>query len=163
MELQYLIDMAEIPTFQEMQTGGFCADAGDARTRSYLKEKKPLISRRAFRSPSTATKLVLRAVSQDVIFPPGAGNLPTMKTGFVFRAVLPAGCGARACELVYADANFPDHAGWKEIVVTSGAGAFDWRTDRHFRATAGARLTDYPTDLINSPPQDLTARRCICR
>ena len=155
-ELRYLIDMAEIPTFQEMQAGGFSADASDARTRSYLKNKAGDFAQ-GLSLTLDGRELVLRAVSQDVIFPPGAGNLPTMKTGFVYRAALPEGCSASACELVYGDSNFPDRSGWKEIVVTSGPGV-RLANQTAFSKDRSARLTDYPTDLVNSPPQDLSAR-----
>ena len=59
----------------------------------------------------------------------------------------------RAGGLQYSDGNYPGHAGWKEIVadaaglISSSAPA----TDR------SAGLTNYPTDLLNSPPQDLSA------
>src|SRR5712691_963512 len=35
-ELRYLIDMAEIPTFQEMQQNNFAARVDDPRVRAYL-------------------------------------------------------------------------------------------------------------------------------
>jgi nickel/cobalt exporter len=152
-ELQYLIDMAEIPTFQEMQSGGMTADAGDPRTKAYLKAKAQEFAQ-GIALTLDGRALVLRAVSQNVIFPAGAGGLPTMKMGFVFRAAMHETC---SCELGYGDANFPDHAGWKEIVVSSGAGVRladgnAWSKDR------STRLTDYPTDLVNSPPQDVSAK-----
>ncbi len=51
---------------------------------------------------------------------------------------------------------FPDRAGWKEIVVTA---------DHAIQLTASSvpatdrsgQLSNYPTDLLNSPPQDLEA------
>ena len=38
-ELRYLIDMAEIPTFQEIHEHGFAADPADPRLASYLNAK----------------------------------------------------------------------------------------------------------------------------
>ena len=38
-ELEYLIDMAEIPTFQEMQQNGMAADPGDPRVKAFLTSK----------------------------------------------------------------------------------------------------------------------------
>ena len=48
-ELRYLIDMAEIPTFQEMHEHGFAADPADPRVASYLNKK----CRSAARRPDT--------------------------------------------------------------------------------------------------------------
>jgi high-affinity nickel-transport protein len=57
--------------------------------------------------------------------------------------------------LEYADSNFPGHAGWKEIVAVGPAANLVSssvpQTDR------SAELSNYPTDLLNSPPQDLSA------
>ena len=47
----------------------------------------------------------LETVSENVIFPPGAGNLPTMKIGVVYRA--PLSSVACPCTLEYRDGNFP--------------------------------------------------------
>jgi ABC-type nickel/cobalt efflux system permease component RcnA len=101
--------------------------------------------------------LVLEPVSQQVIFPQGAGNLPTMKMGFVYRARLPESCRGTACELSYNDSNFPGRAGWKEIVVSALPGVH--RADgAGLSVDRSSRLTDYPTDLVNSPPQDVSAK-----
>ena len=60
--------------------------------------------------------LTLKPISQNAIYPAGAGNLPTMKMGFIYRAALPESCRA-VCDLAWNDANFEDRAGWKEIVI----------------------------------------------
>jgi high-affinity nickel-transport protein len=103
--------------------------------------------------------LALRLLSSQVIFPPGAGGLPTMKMGFVYQAAYPPAAGQSSASLQYADNNFPGHAGWKEIVTVVPAaspgasliGSSAPQTDR------SAGLSNYPTDLLNSPPQDLSA------
>ena len=66
---------------------------------------------------------------------------------------------AGAHQLSYFDNNFPGRAGWKEIVVLGdvlggrstivGSSAPD--VDR------SQELTNYSTDLLNSPPQQLAA------
>ena len=148
-ELEYLIDMAEIPTFQEMQKS-------DTHAKAYLESKAAGFAQ-ALSMTINGHRAVLKLVSQNVIFPQGAGNLPTMKMGFLYRAALPESCRTRACEVSYSDANFPDHTGWKEIVVSIGKGVRREGADL-FKADRSAHLTDYPTDLVNSPPQDLSAR-----
>ena len=155
-ELDYLIDMAEIPTFQEMQQSGMPADSGDPEVRKYLRGKAADFAQ-GLSLTLDGRVLVLESVSQQAIFPQGAGNLPTMKMGFVYRARLPESCRAAACELSYNDSNFPGRAGWKEIVVSALPGVH--RDDgAALSIDRSSRLTDYPTDLVNSPPQDVSAK-----
>jgi len=94
-------------------------------------------------------------VSRNVIFPPGAGNLPTMKIGVAYRAQLSG--VACPCTLEYRDGNFPERAGWKEVVAATGPGA-TVVMNTAAGVSRSQELANYPTDLINSPPQDLSAR-----
>ena len=155
LEVRYLIDMAEIPTFQEMQQFEIAARPDDTRLPAFLSAKA-----RAFVQGLHVTlngrELPLRLVSQDVIFPTGAGNLPTMKFGFVYRAQIAVDCSAAPCHLDYQDANFPDRAGWKEIVVTTGS-EISLVSGTAPNRDRSEQLSNYPTDLLNNPPQLLTA------
>ena len=158
-EILYLIDRAEIPTYQEMQDGGFQAREGDGSLPPYL-AKEAREWGRGIRLEVNGRMIRLTAASETVIFPPGAGGLPTMKIGVVYRGSLrdmaEDGEPARM-SILYIDSNFPGHAGWKEIVVTAGRGVhFDGSTP--FQADRSAQLSDYPTSLLNSPPQDLEAK-----
>ena len=61
-----------------------------------------------------------------------------------------------AGELRYRDANFPGRAGWKEIIATGGEGIVLVESSVA-QLDRSQELTDYPTDLLNSPPQDVEA------
>jgi ABC-type nickel/cobalt efflux system permease component RcnA len=156
LEVRYLIDMAEIPTFQEMQQYGIAARPDEPRLPAYLSAKAAAFVQ-GLHLTLNGRALPLRVVSQDVIFPTGAGNLPTMKFGLVYRAQTGLNCSAAPCHLDYEDANFPDRAGWKEIVVATG------QEISLISSTAPDRdrseqLSNYPTDLLNNPPQLLQAK-----
>lgn len=156
-EIQYILDMAEIPTFQEMQASSIVPDPHDPRVIAYLSQKAVAL-KGALSLTLDAQPLVLEVVSEDVAFPPGAGGLPTMKIGVVYRAPFEAGtCAAGLCTLEYHDGNLPDRAGWKEIVATADT-AVPMRSSTAPALSRSQELTNYPTDLINSPPQDLSAR-----
>jgi nickel/cobalt exporter len=155
LEVRYWIDMAEIPTFQEMQQNGIAARPEDPRLPAFLSAKAAAFAQ-GLHVTLNGRALPLRAVSQDVIFPIGAGNLPTMKFGFFYRAEIAGDCTGAPCQLDYEDANFPGRAGWKEIVVTAG------QEISLISSTAPDRdrseqLSNYPTDLLTSPPQLLQA------
>jgi nickel/cobalt exporter len=155
LEVRYRIDMAEIPTFQEMQQNGIEDRVGDPRLHAYLSAQAGAFSQ-GLHITLNGWALPLRVVSQDVIFPPGAGNLPTMKFGFVYRAQIDADCDAAPCRLEYEDSNFPGRAGWKEVVATTGQeiSLINSTAPDHDRS---AQLSNYPTDLLSSPPQQVRA------
>jgi ABC-type nickel/cobalt efflux system permease component RcnA len=153
-EVLYMIDMAEIPTYQEIQQSGIVAREGDASLSAYLPATGAAL-RDGLTLEVDGQRLSLELVSQEIIFPPGAGGLPTMKMGFVYRAQLPLKDEANV-HLRYTDLNFQGHAGWKEIIVAAPDNVLVSssvpKTDR------SNRLSNYPTDLLNSPPQDLEAQ-----
>ena len=154
-EVRYIIDIAEIPTYQEFLDAGIVAQTGDASLPPYLARKAAEWGKN-LQLEIDGHVIRLTLVSRTVIFPPGAGGLPTMKIGVVYRGSIPAGSAGRAVHLHYSDGNFAGHAGWKEIVVSSG---HDVTIDsgEAFKIDRSAQLTNYPTNLLNSPPQDLEA------
>lgn len=152
-ELLYIIDMAEIPTFQELQASGLKADPQDPRISAYLRTKADEFWR-GITLKLDGRPLELECAERQVIFPPGAGGLPTMKFGFTCRAPL-AGLFSGHHRLEYHDDNFQGRAGWKEVIVHADP-ALQLVSDAPPKDRSG-ELSNYPTDLLNSPPQDLSA------
>jgi len=154
LELRYILDLAEIPTFQEMQSTGIVPNPEDPRVAAYLAQKANAL-RNGLVVTLNGMPLELDVQSHDVIFPPGAGNLPTMKIGVVYRASL---AGAVCpCTLDYRDDNYPERVGWKEVVASAVPG-LRLVTSTAATVSRSEQLANYPTDLISSPPQDLSAR-----
>jgi ABC-type nickel/cobalt efflux system permease component RcnA len=154
--VSYIIDMAEIPTFQELHAKGLVPDPSHPLVASYL---RPAIEALAtgLQLEVNGTRLILHVQSSGVAFPPGAGDLPTMKMEAVYEASLDRVGLRRLNELHYWDENFAGRAGWKEIVAVAGprTSLATSSVPEHDRSQA---LTDYPTDLLDSPPQDVEAR-----
>lgn len=155
-ELRYLVDMAEIPSFQELQESGIVAQEGDASLPAYVKAKADALAK-ALLFEVNGKRLELKPESQEIIFPPGAGGLPTMKIGVLYKALLPAESNAGQYLINYRDENFAGRAGWKEIIATSKPGV-KILTSSVPETDRSSQLSDYPTDLMDSPPQDLEAR-----
>jgi len=154
-EVDYIIDMAEIPTFQQMQESAVVPKANDLSLVRYLQRESEAL-KQGLSLLADGKPLILQAVSRQAIFPPGAGGLPTMKMGFVYVATLPGDLKDSPVLLRYRDDNYPGRAGWKEIVAVNGSGAALVSssvptTDRSLG------LTNYPTDMLHSPPQTLEA------
>lgn len=154
-EVRYIIDMAEIPTFQEMQQTGMPAQPGDLSVNAYLAREQEKL-RDGLSILINSRRVHLHNISHQVIFPPGAGGLPTMKMGFVYRATMEAEI-FRSARLQYRDNNFPDRAGWKEIIASASEGIKIANSSVPARDRS-LELTNYPTDTLSSPPQNLSAQ-----
>jgi ABC-type nickel/cobalt efflux system permease component RcnA len=155
-ELRYLIDMAEIPTFQEMQQNNFGARADDPPVRAYLSKQAELF-KEGLLITLNGQPLRLEIASQDILFSPGAGSLPTMKFGLIYRAEVTEACVVTRCELEYHDANFLGRVGWKEVIASAGHGITMESSSVPSRDRS-SQLSNYPTDLVNSPPQEVGAK-----
>jgi nickel/cobalt exporter len=155
-ELRYLIDMAEIPTFQEIQESGFVPKPEDPSIEAYLKRKTELLSD-GLRLEINGQRLTPLAESREIIFPPGAGDLPTMKIGILYRAKLTMDSKTSEYLLSYRDDNFAGRAGWKEVIAVTAPGASILNSSVP-EVDRSSQLSNYPTDLLNSPPQELAAR-----
>jgi ABC-type nickel/cobalt efflux system permease component RcnA len=149
--LHYVIDMAEIPTFQEMQEYGIMARPDEPKTIAYRERKvEELRQGLVIRTGDSVLPLTLQ--TSAISFPPGAGDLPTLRLAMVYQAPLTAETG----ELVYEDRNFPQRVGWKEIVASPHGGASFMRSSVPVESKS-KQLTEYATDLLQAPPQDLRA------
>jgi ABC-type nickel/cobalt efflux system permease component RcnA len=158
-ELRYVLDLAEIPTFQELQDQGVVADAAHPSALAYAARKADAL-RAGLRLELGRAALPLERHGVEIIFPPGAGGLPTLKIGARYRATLPPAPGPTS--LSYRDENYADRAGWKEIIVTAGPGVTLVASSAPEKDRSQA-LADYPTDLLGSPPQDLAAYATFTR
>src|ERR1700727_2819391 len=151
-EVRSQIDMAEIPTFQEIRQFDITPKADDPSTSRYLNGQEQLL-KEGLCLESDGQAVRLDTISHQVAFADGAGGLRTMKIEFVFRGKLDVTAGAH--KLSYFDNNFPGRTGWKEIVVLGDGVAIlnssAPATDR------SQELTNYSSDALNSPPQQLSA------
>jgi high-affinity nickel-transport protein len=154
-DILYLLDFAEIPTYQDIRQFGLTPKIGDPSLQPYLTKQQELL-KTGLSVENEGQPLPLQCVSRQILFAEGAGGLPTMKIGFVFRSTFPPASGPVVHKLTYTDNNYSGHAGWKEVVVVAEAGA----TVLSSSAPATDRsqqLTNYSTDLLNSPPHQTTA------
>lgn len=154
-QILYLLDFAEIPTYQDVREYGFIPKDDDLTLAPYLaKQAERLVAGIAVEDNGRSLPLV--CVSRQMTFAEGAGGLPTMKIGLVLRGVLSPAHEASSHQLTYVDNNYVGHAGWKEVVIAAGQGASILGTTAS-RTDRSQELTNYPTDLVNSPPQQTAA------
>ncbi|HYY32496.1 MAG TPA: sulfite exporter TauE/SafE family protein, partial [Gaiellaceae bacterium] len=141
--VHYVLDLAEIPTYQEGDRVRAPAFSREIAARLVLE----LDGRRVALLP------MQRKLSEK----PGAGGLPTLRFEAVFRAAdLPNGSTGPA-SLVFHDTNFADRIGWKEVVVRAERGA-SITSSTASAESASDELRAYPKDLLRSP-LDITSAR----
>src|SRR5262245_32198458 len=144
LELRYVLDMAEIPAFLAIQETGIVPAVGHPSLRGYL-DRQTVVVQDGLRVEVNGQRLLLQGVSSEVAFPPGAGNLPTLRLGIVYRAPLAAPCGEAPCHLHYRDSNFPGRLGWHEVIAVAAPGVTIIQSSVPARDRSQA-LADYPAD-----------------
>ena len=86
-QVLYLLDFAEIPTYQDTREYGFTAKNDDPSVDAYLARQAEHL-RAGISLEDNGRPLSLTYISRQVAFAEGAGGLPTMKIGLVYRAAL---------------------------------------------------------------------------
>ncbi|GAC1522157.1 MAG: hypothetical protein NVS2B16_29920 [Chloroflexota bacterium] len=153
LHILYAVDMAEIPTFQELSALNVQdpEHLAPAQRRAYLaRESRALLA--GLTVHLGGRRLPLRLRADDLIFPPGAAGLPTERLYLALDAHLLPG----PATLTYTDTNYAGRAGWKEVVAGAEQGA-RVRQASVPRASRSAALTVYPSGVTSPPPQVLTA------
>ena len=153
--IRYIVDFAEIPTFQEISGFPSLAADRDPAALEEAPEARILADRlagewlRGLRLADGGLPLRLRVRSTSLRFSPGAGGLPTMKLTLALETPWSA---RHDGEITYADANFPDRIGWREIVLRPGPGVRIEASDVE-REDRSRELTSYPADPTADIPQ----------
>jgi len=159
--LRYVIDMAEIPTLQELLDADADRDQriSDAERQVYLdRVARALVSR--LTATVNGAPLIWQIARSELAAPsvtaPAAqtSGPPTLRIVLDLQAPFPASLAAENT-VRFADANYDARTGWKEIVVNSDD---DVRIVRSSAASLdlSRELTRYPPETV-APPQDLAA------
>lgn len=146
LEILYVLDLAEIPTFELMKEWGIQPGDKGAVARKSREQAAEWVSRLAVSIDGRRAAPSLKSATATIS--DGAGGMP------VLRVSMEAEVAAAGGELGYEDGNYPNRTGWKEIVIQRSAEV------RLVSASAGDRdlshgLTVYPADLAVAPPQML--------
>jgi nickel/cobalt exporter len=144
----YVLDMAEIPTYQERQK--------ITDERAYARTQAARIGA-GLRLAVDGRAVALRPRSWTIAFPPGVAGLETMRLQAVYASEPLAQDGT--LRLSYRDTNFTDRIGWKEIVFRARDGARVVTSSVPASSVSRETLA-YPQDLLRSP-LDVTDMRAV--
>ena len=148
--LDYVLDFAEIPTFQQKgkldPNGDGKLSEGEAR--AYLDASLPSLVKNLDLKVGNE-ELPLRVLNSSAAYGPGQGGLPVLRVEARLLADLPEGWQEKGSGH-YADRNYRDHLGWREIVVKGGPGI---STKDSTAPSSGVsdELRKYPQDMLSSP------------
>ncbi len=152
-KVNYVLDLAEIPTLTEKQTldadhNGVISPAEKA---AYLAAQTQSLGR-GLTLTENGKPAPLRLLDSDLRLSPGAGGLETMKIFQTWQAPLPL--HQAAARVAWNDRNYATRTGWKEIVAVPGPGAA-LQNASVSTLDRSRGLSVYPRDVI--PPQDTEA------
>jgi ABC-type nickel/cobalt efflux system permease component RcnA len=132
-DVHYVLDDAEIPTFSLLRSLDANGRPSDAALRQWAQryggEISPQLTLRVNETPAT-----LHLVRTGALLRPGAAGLTTLYFTADYRAARPAG----AARIAYADTTLPKHIGWRDVVVAPAREPTD-------------ELRRYPSALVASP------------
>jgi nickel/cobalt transporter (NicO) family protein len=140
--LVYVLDMAEIPTFQEKPRIESSAER-------YADERAEQI-RQNLHLTLDGQPAALHLQSRALSFPEGQGGLSTLRLEAVYATEL-RGDPNTPVEIMFRDDNEPNRIGWREIIARSGAAGTSIERASVPSEDTTHELRQYPEDLLNSP------------
>lgn len=150
-DVHYVLDLAEIPTFQALSE--IDTDRDGAASQSEL---DAYAARLASSLPREMTlsidgrRLELVPIEREISQATGQADLQTMRIAFVYRAD-GLGNDGRNVTVSFEDRNYADRAGWREVVVRPSEGA-QVKVDPALLVDVSDSLRAYPADTLRSAP-----------
>jgi ABC-type nickel/cobalt efflux system permease component RcnA len=146
--IDYVVDMAEIPAFQEIAVFDANRDGQpDASEFAGYPGDKCAALQPTLGLFLEDQPLAFTLTSATIDFPAGVGGLLTLRLSCMFRASVDL--AQQDAKLSFHNNAFPDRIGWKEIIVAAPG---DVSLQGDFAATSlSDRLTSYPQDLLTNP------------
>ena len=142
----YVLDMAEIPAFRELQS------INDPEAWAAAAAKR---TARSLELRIGGSRVALTPVRQVIAFPPGAAGLRTLRLEVLLQSRRLDRPQA-PLSLTYRDPTYLGRIGWKEIVVRATGDARVTETSAP-SASVSDELRAYPKDLLKSPLDVTTA------
>jgi nickel/cobalt exporter len=154
--VRYVIDMAEIPAFQESQVMdvNHDGDVSKEEAADYLERLAPRLAEGIVLTDD-GERVPMRLASKMVSMPKGAGGLATLRIECDFEGVAPE-TASGTHRLRFEDTNYRERVGWREIVIESadGIAVFD---STAFGSGVTDELKAYPQDKLAAPLDETDA------
>ncbi|HSE25316.1 MAG TPA: hypothetical protein VLB68_26880 [Pyrinomonadaceae bacterium] len=149
-KLRYVIDMAEIPSFQEFQR---ITRTGTTRpTQSQLDQYAADASQQYANDLSIiidGSKVPLQVLGTNATLVDAAGGLQTLRLESEFAAVFESQ-RSPVHQLQFTDNNLADRLGWRELVVSADVGISVFDSTAYGNGISD-ELRKYPDDMLTAP------------
>ena len=156
-KLRSVLDMAEIPTFQQSQNIDTDKDGklSEKELNAYTEKISPEYLSNLLLTVN-GQKIELRPTSKNIDVKKGSGNLSTMKIVWDLVGDLPSADGNYVYNFNFENKNYPERIGWNEIVVgrVSGVSVFN---STAFGSSITNELEAYPQQSLDAPLSERTA------
>jgi nickel/cobalt transporter (NicO) family protein len=155
--IHYVVDMAEIPTFQTLQEVDLDEDGipSASELQTYLEQAIPTYGS-GLKLIVDALPVTLQLGKREISLPPGVGGLPTLRIEADFVGVIPPEANSTLHQLHFEDTNDRHRLGWREIAIAPHT-----RIGVYNSSAYGNSVTDelkaYPQDLLTMPLNERTA------
>lgn len=160
-QIRYVIDLAEIPTFQELQKADLNSDGAFAadEQQTYLAQVTPQ-HLAGLRLTADGAPVPLQLTDKTISLEQGTAGLTTMRLIYDLTGQWPA--TSAAARLTFENTNLLERPGWRELSVTPMAGV------QIFDSTLyGNGVTDelklYPEDLLMAPLNERSGEWSVTR
>jgi ABC-type nickel/cobalt efflux system permease component RcnA len=150
-----VVDMAEIPTLQELQSvGDGDGQPSTPQLNSYTRRAASSYAKN-LRLICDGSRVRLETTSATATTSPGAGGLRVLRLQFDFRALVADKAGAQH-RASFENANYAERLGWREIVVSPARGiaVFD---SSALGSGLSNELRAYPDNRMSTPPDERRA------
>jgi nickel/cobalt transporter (NicO) family protein len=149
--ITYIIDMAEIPAFQELRTADTDGNGitSQAELNAYVaRVASSYVDGLVLEEDGRLEHLTVN--SSKITALPGAGGLQTLRLEYELAGPVHQAAAVASHRLRYRDNNQKDRIGWRELVTTPGSNVtiFDSSV---FSNSVSNELRSYPADMLASP------------
>ena len=158
--LDIVIDMAEIPAFQERQTmdADLDGEVGDDEAAAWAAPACDRLTS-SLRLARDGALLAPAATGHEVSFPAGAGGLSTLRLECRFAAALVPPVQNPAT-FTFEDRSYTERIGWREIVAAADGTILD--APGLPSTSPSQKLTSYPADQL-AQPLDIRSASIVAR
>ena len=156
--VKYVLDIAEIPAFQEMAQIDLDRDGthSDEERSTYLENKADELKGGLYLALDDSP-VALSVQERDLLFSPGQGGIPTLRISLLFRGDVAVHKMGQSVELYYRDDNYEERLGWKEVVVRAGRGVSLLQSSVP-QTDKSNELRAYPKNELSNPLDQREAR-----
>lgn len=154
--IHYVVDMAEIPAYQELLSISAHGDgkATEAELNAYASASAAALAQ-GLKLTLNEEVLPLQLEHFTITLPPAAGNLPTIRLACDYTAQI--SIDGEAHHLRLEDLNHNGRAGWREMMVAADAAVTVYNSSA-FGNSLSNELTAYPTEMLSAPLNEQSAQ-----